>query len=70
MRVRPVNEAEIEIMPETEVEAFYINNFLKIWGTGFARLSIKGGIMGANPQMNLEFQSKAANLIPFVFEKK
>lgn len=70
MRFQPVSEVEFNIMPETEVEAFYISRLLNAWQVGNGKFSIKSGIMGSNPQTVLEFNASPPKLIPFSFAKK
>jgi len=70
MRFQPVSETEFNVMPETEVEAFYIQRFFDAFNSGNARFKLKGGIMGSNPQTVLEFGAQPKNLIPFSFVQK
>lgn len=69
MRVLPVSDSEIQIMPETETEQFVVNRFLANWNAGNGRLVLKGGIMGFNSQNNLVCQADAPVLTPFIMSK-
>lgn len=64
MRVTPQSETEIVIVPETEIESFFINKFMQEWATGFATITVKSGLHGMNPQTVLEFKSKSPVLMP------
>jgi hypothetical protein len=59
----PINENEIRIVPETEVEAFYINKFLLSWSTGCGKILLSSGIQGNDPANKLELLASMPKLI-------
>lgn len=64
MMILPQSESCFKIMPETEVEAFYVEQFLKLWRDQQAQIIFQSGVMGVEPQSQLILSSKIPDMLP------
>lgn len=67
MIFQPISNEEFHLIPESEVDEFYVNQFLNHWKNGTAKLVLKSGIMGSEPQNKMELRACNLPLIPFSF---
>lgn len=68
MIFQPISAEEFHLIPESEVDEFYVNQFLNHWKSGTAKLVLKSGIMGMDPQNKMELRAANLPLLPFSFK--
>ena len=58
MQILPRGAGGLAIYPETEVEAFFVRNFLEIWRKNMGSIEIADGLYGAGSTVE-------AKIVPF-----
>lgn len=66
MTIAPLASNHIQITPDSEVESFFVTQFLESWKNNQGELVVMSGIGGLEPQNKLVLTSRVpVNALPF-----